>query len=119
MKNNHDVSSEWAEWSREDLVKEYLETKIANIVNWVGVKWHHMPKDVSKDPVYWKSKDKDLHNLHCEIAKRYHITRDDCLWLENIVDSDNLYVMDYKLKSLIEVAIKNLEKCEKEKGCVK
>lgn len=105
----------WKDFSREDLVREYLETRLAGIVDVIGVKWHWMPTDVSQDPVYWKAKDQDLHDMHYEIARRYHIDRYDCLWLENIVDSDNLYLTERKLKPLIERSIRELEKREEEK----
>ena len=103
---------DWKKMSREDLVKEYIETRLATLVNHIGVDWHWMPSDVSQDPIYWKAKDKSLHDMHYEIARRYHIDRYDCLWLENIVDSTNLYLTDRKLKPLIEDSIKRLEKLE-------
>lgn len=106
----------YSEYSREQLVEEYLETRLASLVNCIGVDWHWMPKDVSQDPVYWKAKDKSLHDMHYEIARRYHIDRYDCLWLENMVDSTNLYLTDRKLKPLVSDAIKFLEKKEKEKN---
>lgn len=105
----------WEDFSREDLVREYLETRLAGIVEHIGVKWHWMPTDVSQDPAYWKAKDQALHNMHYEIARRYHIDRYDCLWLDNIVDSDNFYLTERKLKPLIEQAIRELEKREEEK----
>jgi hypothetical protein len=104
----------WQKFSREDLVKEYIETRLATLVNHIGVDWHWMPSDVSQDPIYWKAKDQDLHSMHYEIARRYHIDRYDCLWLENIVDSTNLYLTDRKLKPLIEDSIKRLERLEEE-----
>ena len=103
----------WKELSREDLVREYLETRLASIVEHIGVTWHWMPKDVSRDPAYWKAKDKDLHDMHYEIARRYHIKRDNCLWLENQIDSTNLYVFDYKFKAIVESSIKLLEEEER------
>lgn len=106
----------YSEYSREQLVEEYLETRLASLVNCIGVDWRWMPKDVSQDPVYWKAKDKSLHDMHYEIARRYHIDRYDCLWLENMVDSTNLYLTDRKLKPLVYDAIKFLEKKEKEKN---
>ena len=105
----------WESLSREDLVKEYLETRLASLVNFIGVEWRWMPTDVSQDPCYWKSKDQDLHDMHYEIAKRYHISRDECLWLENLVDDVNLYLTERKLKPLIGQAISLLEKAENEK----
>jgi len=108
------VRSDWEKLSREDLVKEYLETRLATIVDAIGVDWHWMPIDVSQDLAYWKAKDKDLHAMHYEIARRYHIDRYDCLWLENIVDSTNLYLTERKLKPLIERSIRELEKREEE-----
>ena len=107
-----DMTLDWEKLSREDLVKEYLETRLASLVNHIGVDWCWMPSDVSQDPIYWKMKDENLHDMHYEIARRYNIARDDCLWLENIVDSINLYLTDRKLKPLIEDAIKRLEKLE-------
>ena len=105
----------WKDFSREDLVKEYLETRLAALVNFIGVKWRWMPTDVSQDPAYWKSKDQDLHDMHYEIAQRYGISRDECLWLENIVDDTNLYLTERKLKPLIAKAIELLEKAEDKK----
>lgn len=103
------------DFSREDLVREYLETSLANLVNFIGVDWRMMPTDVSRDPVYWKAKDKDLHDMHYEIAERYHISRDDCLWLENMVDSTNLYCFDRKFNAIVDEAIRLLEKTEESK----
>lgn len=111
----NEADPRWKEFSREDLVREYLETRLASIVDVIGVKWHWMPKDVPQDPAYWKAKDECLHAMHYEIARRYHIDRYDCLWLENIVDPDNLYLTERKLKPLIERSIKELEKREEEK----
>ena len=103
----------WKDFSREDLVREYLETRLAGIVEHIGVKWHWMPSDVSQDPAYWKVKDQDLHDMHYEIARRYHIDRYDCLWLENQLDSTNLYVFDYKFKAIVKSSIELLEEEEK------
>ena len=109
------MSHQWRELSREDLVREYLETRLASIVEHIGVTWHWMPKDVPQDPAYWKMKDQDMHDMHYEIARRYHIDRHDCLWLENIVDSDNLYLTERKMKPLVDNAIGELERLEEEK----
>ena len=109
---NHE---KYSEYSREELVEEYMETELASLINFCDVDKRWMPRDVSKDIAYWKAKNKDLHDMHYEIARRYHIDRDDCLWLQNIVDGDNLYIMDYKFKALVEKAISLLEKQEKEK----
>ena len=109
------LDQRWKDFSREDLVREYLETRLATLVNWIGVDWRWMPKDVPQDPAYWKAKDECLHAMHYEIARRYHIDRYDCLWLENVVDSDNLYLTERKLKPLIERSIRELEKREEEK----
>ena len=109
------MSDYWREWSREDLVREYLETRLASIIEYIGVTWHWMPTDVSQDPAYWKAKDQDLHSMHYEIARRYHIKREECLWLENIVDSDNFYLTERKIKPLIDRAIRDLERLEEEK----
>ena len=106
----------WRDWSREDLVGEYLETRLAGIVEHIGVEWHWMSTDVSQDPAYWKAKDQDLHNMHYEIARRYHIKREECLWLENIVDSDNFYLTERKLKPLIDRAIRDLERLEEKEN---
>lgn len=100
-------------YTREQLVEEYLETRLASLINFCGVDRRWMPKDVSKDPAYWKSKDKDLHDMHYEIARRYHIKRDNCLWLENQIDSTNLYVFDYKFKAIVKSSIELLEEEEK------
>ena len=104
----------YKDYTREQLVEEYLETRLASLINWCGVDRRWMPKDVSRDPAYWKAKDKDLHDMHKEIARRYHISRDNCLWLENQVDSTNLYVFDYKFKVIVKSTIKLLEEERKE-----
>ena len=108
--------SRYSNYTREQLVEEYLETELASLVNWCGVDRRWMPKDVSRDPAYWKAKDKDLHDMHYEIARRYNISRDDCLWLENLMDSTNLYVFEYKFKAIVKYSIETLEKLEKEKS---
>ena len=59
---------------------------------------------------------KYIHDMHIEIAKRYHIDWYDCLWLENIVDSDNLYITERKLKPLIRNSIQRLEEVEAKKA---
>lgn len=110
------MNSDFDNYTREQLVEEYLETRLASLINWCGVDRRWMPKDVSRDLAYWKAKDKDLHDMHYEIARRYHIDRYDCLWLENMVDSTNLYLTDRKLKPLVSDAIKFLEQKEKEKN---
>ena len=109
------ISEKSPNYTREMLVEEYLETRLATFVEICGVDHRWMPKDVSKDAAYWKTKDKDIHDMHIEIARRYNIKRDDCLWLENIVDRDNLYVMEYRFKPLVEHSIKELERLEYEK----
>ena len=108
------MQSKWKDFSREELVAEYIETRLATIVNCIGTDWRWMPTDVNQDPAYWKAKDQDLHSMHYEIAARYHIDRNDCLWLENIADDTNLYVTERKLKPLIKKAIELLEKREEE-----
>ena len=110
-----EINNKWENLSREELVEEYIETQLATLVNFIGTDWRYMPHDVSQDPIYWKSKDKDIHNMHIEIAKRYHINRDECLWLLNIVDDTNLYCTNRLLKPLIEHSISLLEKLEEEK----
>lgn len=108
--------SKYSDYTREQLVEEYLETELACLVNFCGVDRRWMPKDVSRDPAYWKSKDKDLHDMHYEIARRYNISRDDCLWLENLIDNTNLYVFDYKFKAIVKSAIALLEEEERKKN---
>ena len=108
------AAEDYKDYTREQLVEEYLETRLASLVNVCGVDRRWMPKDVSKDPAYWKAKDKDLHDMHYEIARRYHIDRYDCLWLENLMDGCNLYVFDYKFKAILKHAIESLEKKEQE-----
>ena len=107
------ISEKYPNYTREMLVEEYIETRLASLVNHIGVDWRMMPNDVPQDAAYWKAKDKSLHDMHYEIARLYNIKRDDCLWLENIVDSTNLYVTDRKLKPLVDHSIKELEKLEK------
>ena len=107
---------DYKDYTREQLVEEYLETRLASLINFCGVDRRWMPKDVSRDPAYWKTKDKDLHDMHYEIARRYHIKRDNCLWLENQIDSTNLYVFDYKFKAIVKSSIELLEKEEKKEN---
>ena len=97
--------------SREELVEEYCAVKLANSLNFIP-NWHLKPVDVPQDPAYWKKIDGDLHDMHYRIAELYHISRDECLWLENLIDSDNLYVTDRHYKPLVRNAIKWLEEAE-------
>ena len=46
------------------------------------------------------------------ITRRYHIKRYNCLWLENQIDSTNLYLFDYKFKAIVKSSIELLEKEE-------
>ena len=105
----------YKDFTREQLVEEYLSIRLAGLVNFIGTDWHWMPTDVPQDPAYWKGIDGDLHEMHKLIAEKYHIDRYDCLWLENIVDSTNLYVTEKKFKPLVRDAIKALEKEEEKK----
>ena len=107
------TTEDYKDYTREQLVEEYLETRLASLINFCGVDRRWMPKDVSQDPAYWKAKDKSLHDMHNEIARRYHIKRDNCLWLENQIDSTNLYVFNYKFKAIVKSSIELLEKEEK------
>ena len=109
------LDQRWKDFSREQLVEEYLETRLASLINFCNVDRRWMPKDVSRDPAYWKAKDNDLHAMHYEIARRYHIDRYDCLWLENQLDSANLYVFDYKFKAIVKSSIELLEEEEEKK----
>ena len=109
---------DYVNYTREQLVEEYLETRLASFVEVCGVDRRWMPTDVSRDPAYWAAKDKDLHDMHCEIARRYNIDRNDCLWLSEFVSSDNFFVVNYKFKRLVSDAIKFLENKEQEKNNV-
>jgi len=110
------VREEYKDYTREMLVEEYLETRLATLVEVLGTEHRWMPVDINKNVEYWKSKNKDLHDMHIEIARRYGIKREDCLWLEEIVDTDNFYVVNYKFKAIVRHALKLLEKAEKEKN---
>lgn len=68
------LSDNYKDYTREQLVEEYLETRLASLINFCGVDRRWMPKDVSKDPTYWKAKDNDLHAMHYEIAKSTTLT---------------------------------------------
>ena len=46
----------YSEYSREELVTEYIEAKVASIVVHIP-DWHAFPKDVPKDSAYWKARD--------------------------------------------------------------
>ena len=59
------TAEDYKDYTREQLVEEYLETRLASLINFCGVDKRWMPKDVSRDPAYWKAKDKDLHDMHC------------------------------------------------------
>lgn len=107
-----EAKDRYRNFSREELVEEYLSIHLATLVNFIGTDWHFMPKDVPKSPDYWKSINGDLHEIHKLIAERYHIDRNDCLWLENIVDSDNLYLTDRKFRPLVKQSIRLLEEEE-------
>ena len=113
-----DISERYKNFSREELVEEYLTVRLAGLVNFIGTDWHYMPTDVSQDAAYWKKIDGDLHEMHKEIARRYGIERYDCLWLENMVDSTNLYVSKRRFRPIVEDAIRFLEKAEAEKDGV-
>lgn len=65
-----DMTLDWEKLSREDLVREYLETRLASLVNHIGVDWRWMPSDVSQDPIYWKMKDENLHDMRYEIVHK-------------------------------------------------
>lgn len=107
---------DYSQFTREELVEHYCTVKLAGLVNFIGVDWHWMPTDVSQDPAYWKKIDGDLYDMHHEIARRYHITHDECLWLENMVDSTELYVFDRQFKAIVRKCIEMLEKAEEEKA---
>lgn len=107
--------SDYSDFSREELVTEYIEAKVASIVEHVP-DWYAFPTDMPKDPAYWKARDQNFHAMHLEIARRYHLKYRDCLWLENVADSNELYIHDYKLKRIINCAITELEKREAAAG---
>lgn len=54
-----------------------------------------------------------IFNLEVDLV--YGFAYNDCLWLENIVDSDNLYVTDRKFKLLVKKSIRILEEAEERK----
>lgn len=114
---NHSLHDgcDYENFTREQLVEEYLSIRLANLVNFIGTDWHRMPTDVPQSPEYWKNIDGNLHDMHKRIAELYHIDRNDCLWLENMVDSDNLYLTHRRFKPLVKDSIKFLEKAEVEK----
>jgi len=64
------ISEKYPNYTREMLVEEYLETRLASFVEVCGIDRRWMPKDVSKDPSYWKAKNKDLHDMHCQLRNR-------------------------------------------------
>jgi len=105
----------YKDFTREQLVEEYLTIRLATLVDAIGVDWHYMPRDVSQSPEYWKSIDGNLHEMHLKIAELYHISRFDCLWLDNMVDSTNLYLTDRMFKPLVRDSIKMLEEAEAKK----
>ena len=108
------IDDKYKDFTREQLVEEYLSIRLATLVNAIGTDWHWMPTDVPQSAEYWKMVDGNLHEMHKRIAELYHIDRYDCLWLENIVDSDNLYITNRKFKPLLKQAIDCLERKENE-----
>ena len=101
------------EYTREELVEEYIEqfVKDAFAMNGVLRKGQLVPNDVPTSAEYWKSRDNDKHGMHCEIARRYHLKREDIMWLSGIFDnwSDEMYIWNRKVKPLIRDAIRRLE----------
>lgn len=111
------------EFTREELVAEYIETVMADyLVCPLSGKFEShaerfMPKDAPKDLAYWKSKDKCRLAMHKEIARRYGLDHDRIPWLSNFTPYDIGYFHHGKLKVLIRDYIKQLEKqAEEEKG---
>lgn len=105
----------YKDFTREQLVEEYLSIRLASIVSAIGTDWHFMPVDVPQSAEYWKGIDGNLHEMHLRIAELYHISRFDCLWLDNMVDSTNLYLTDRMFKPLVMDSIKMLEEAEAKK----
>ena len=64
------TTEDYKDYTREQLVEEYLETRLASLINFCGVDKRWMPKDVSRDPASWKAKDKSLHDMQYESARR-------------------------------------------------
>lgn len=107
----------YEEFSREELVAEYIETFLAGVyLSYEGDLLYKdaMPSDMPKTVEFWKSKDRDRHDMHLEIAHRYHLPYDKIRWLDCVGDNDDLYVFNNKLKPCIKKAIRYLEKLERE-----
>jgi len=107
------------ELTREELVTEYIETGIRELYripyNGDVVDFGSRgPVDLPKDPAYWSAKDKSRHDMHKEIAKRYHVSYDSIRWLDGTLDgfSDEMYIFDRKVKPLIRDIILRLEAVE-------
>lgn len=101
------------EYTREELVAAYVEQFVKDAFARDGVLHEGplVPNDVPTSAEYWKARDNGKHEMHCEIARRYHLKRDDIMWLSGIFDdwSGEMYIWDRKVKPLIRDAIRRLE----------
>lgn len=107
----------YEEFTREELVAEYIETFLAGVyLSFEGklLYKNHMPSDMPKTVEFWKSKDRDRHDMHLEIAHRYHLPYEKVRWLDGVGGNDDLYLSHNKLKPCINKAIRYLEKLERE-----
>lgn len=101
------------EYTREELVAAYVEQFVFDAFGRDGKlrEGSLIPSDLPNSVEYWKGCNNDQHDMHCEIARRYHLKREDILWLSGIFDdwSGEMYIWNRKVKPLIKDTIRRLE----------
>lgn len=103
-------------YSREDLVAAYIEQFVFDAFGHNGGLRESplAPIDLPKSSEYWENRNADQHEMHQEIARRYHVKREDILWLGGIFDdwSGEMYIWRRRIKPLIKDVIRRLEALE-------
>ena len=103
-------------YTREELVAAYIEQFVFEAFEHDGGLRDGplVPTDLPKTPEYWKNRNTNQHEMHKEIARRYHVKREDILWLDGIFNdwSGEMYVWKRRVKPLIKDAIRRLEALE-------
>lgn len=106
------MSTGYENFTREELVAEYVESFLAGVYLYHDGSMLHedsVPLDMPKDPAYWLKRDKNRMAMHKEIARRYHVKYEDIRWLESVGDNSDLYLYEHRLKPCIRDAIRCLE----------
>lgn len=103
-------------FTREQLVTEYIEGWIAECSFTFDGKFSPSKRitDMNPDPNYWKRKLTCYHDMHLEIARRYHLDYENIKWLNYIQWQwgTELYLAHGSYKAIIAKCIKELEKQE-------